>query len=223
MDNRTKPRKLTHKPVTINGAIKAHCFDINDEGMYIQTEAEFKSNDIITLDFILEDRNISAKASVRHLEPGFGFGTKFLEMKPVDKALLRRFLSSETIMESDVKIALLIDGNERSRSTYKHRLLQDRISVMEAPNGNEAFKILQLTKPDVVVLDIQIEGISAFKILQFMRTKPDLLKVPTVILTSRFIPEEVDKVHALGVKDYLAKAMTTPNILSEKIKQLLKD
>jgi len=223
MHGRGKPRVLVQKPVLINDSIKAHCFDINEEGMYIQTDAEFRSKDVIDLKFEIDNRNISVKASVRHLEPGFGFGIRFINLTAEHKALLIRFLKVKGFSEQPLKIALLIDANVQSRAVYKARLQQDGYSVLESSTGTEAFKILQITRPDIVILDIQIEGINAYKLLQFMQTKPELKEVPAVILTTRFIPEEVDKVLALGVKDYLVKATTSPNNLCEKIKRFTRE
>ncbi|MBI5640768.1 MAG: response regulator [Nitrospirae bacterium] len=221
MNERTKPRVLIQKEVTINGLINAFGFDLNEEGMYLQTDVEFRQNDIVTVDFEIEGRQLSIKAAVRHIEPGFGFGVKFVNLSPDYKTTLARFLKISGAAESNLKIALIIDGNSQTRAVYKTRLNHDGFNVIEATNGSEAFKVLQLTKPDIVVLDIQIEGISAYKILQYMQTKEELKCVPTLMLATRFIPEEAQKLLSLGCKDYLIKGTTTPKIFSEKVHKMI--
>ncbi len=222
MEKRTRSRLLAQKAVTVNGTLRAHCFDISYEGMYVHTDAEFKLNDVVTLGFLIEDKEITSKASIRHLEPGFGFGAKFLEMKQEDKMLLERFLPSESLGGNGSRVALLISESGKNSPAYKYKLQQDQFSVMEATDGNEAFRVLQSVKPGIVVLDIQIGGLSAFKIIQFMKTKAELRDVPVIIFASRFIAEEADKLYALGVNDFLVRAVTPPKLLSERIKQLLK-
>ena len=221
MEDRLKPRIMTQIDVTINGIVKAYCFDINDEGMYVQSERDFKENSLINLDFALEDRPLKIKASVRHTEKGFGFGAKFINPTSEEKDVLRSFVSAQTAGEANLKIALLIDSNEQSRSVYKYRLTHDGFSVIEAKNGGDAIKMLQLTKPELVVLDMQTEGISAYKILQYIQTRDDLRGVPALILTNRFIPEEAEKLLGLGCRDYLIKATTSPNVFSEKVKKIM--
>jgi CheY-like chemotaxis protein len=221
MNARTKPRVLTQKEVTINGSIHAHCFDINEEGMYIQTETVFTSKDVIDLNFEVDGKIISVKASVRHLEPDFGIGVKFINLGPEDKAALGKFITIKSSAESGLKLVMIVDSSEQQRAVYKYRLQQDGCGVIEAANGTDAFKILQLTQPDIVVLDNQSEGINAFKLLQFMKTKAELKDIPAIILTSRFIPEELNQAMSLGIKDYLVKATTSPNKLSEKVLKLL--
>jgi CheY-like chemotaxis protein len=223
MNARTKPRVLTQKKVVINGDIQAHCFDINEEGMYIQTETVFKSKDVIDLNFEIDTKNIEVKASVRHMEAGFGFGVKFINLDPGDRDALNKFIAIKSSAESGLKLVLLVISSEQQRAVYKYRLQQDGCSIIESANGTDAFKVLQLTQPDLVVLDSQCEGINAFKLLQFMKTKEELKDVPAIILTSRFIPEELNQAMSLGIKDYLVKATTSPNKLSEKILKLLED
>ncbi len=231
VDRRTRPRILTQRAITVNGDLKVHCFDISYEGMYVHTEAEFnmyvhteaefKLNDVITLDFIIEGKDITAKASIRHIEPGFGFGAKFIEMNPDDKMLLMHLLPAESVNSAGLRIALLIADSGKNSPAYKYRLQQDQFSVIEATDGNEAFRVLQTTKPDIVILDSQIKGISASKILQFMKARTELREVPVIMFASGFASEEVERFHALGINDLLVRAVTPPNILSEKIKQLL--
>jgi hypothetical protein len=43
------------------------------------------------------------------------------------------------------------------------------------------------------------------------------------MLTTRFIPEEADKVQSLGVRDYLIKFKTAPKALSDKVKDFLSE
>jgi CheY-like chemotaxis protein len=229
MNDRVRARVLTQLSVTISGHshvgygdTKATCFDINEEGMYIQTEAEFKSGDILNLEFVLDSRKMKLKASVRHIEPEFGFGVKFINLSPEDKISLKRFLGEQGAGEVNLKIALLIDSSSQPLTVYRHRLTQDGFSVIVALNGNEAVKALQLTKPHIVIIDMQTEGISVYKILQFMQSREELKSVPALILTNRFVPEEAEKLIALCCRDYLVKATTSPNIFSERVKKILK-
>jgi len=221
MGDRVKPRILTQLEVTINGTLKAYCFDINEEGMYVQTERDFKESSLINLDFSIDGTQLNLRAAVRHIEPGFGFGVKFISPAPADKTALKRFVTAKSGADSSLKIALLVDSNEQSRSVYKYRLTHDGFGVIEAKNGSDAVKLLQLTKPEVVIIDMQTEGISVYKILQYMQTKEELKYVPSLIMTNRFVPEEAEKLLGLGCRDYLIKATTTPHTFSEKVKKLL--
>lgn len=225
MRDRKVERVLIKKDVIINGSLKARVFDISEGGMYIYTQAEFNSGDLLELDFDVDGVPIKVKARVQHTQLGVGIGVKFSGLPHEDamriKKLLERLQHVSPVEVSGKKKVLLIDNDVRSKSVYKMRLLRDDFTVFEASNYLEAVKLLQESKPDIVVLDLWQEGMDGFNILQLMQINPDLKMVPVLILSTRSVPTDIEKAMALGAKDYLLKMTTTPIRLSEKIRTTL--
>ncbi len=224
MKGRIKKRALIRKDVIINDIIKGCAFDVSLDGMYIHTqETYFKENEQLTLRFDIDGKNTDIKAAVRHLEPGFGIGVKFLNMSPDMQTDIKKFLISalNSTVKTTHRVALLVISQEKPRSVYKLKLQQEGLCVLEASNGKEAIKFLKLSIPDIVIIDMQVEGISAVKIIQFMRTLEDMENVPVIALSTRYLSEEVDQTVALGVSEYLVKATTSPNILCNKVNKIL--
>jgi CheY-like chemotaxis protein len=221
MHGRQKQRVLVQKPVKINGNMDAICFDLNEEGMYIQTDAKFATSSVVNVDFEIDGRPIKVKASVRHLDEGFGVGVKFINLQPQDKMVIKEALNLNGQPSQDLRTVLIVDGNDQSRAIYNYTFQQEGFRVIETRNGNDAFKILQQTRPDFVIIDNKIEGINAFKVLQFMQTRDDLKEVPSIMLTTRFVAHEADKTLSLGVKEYLVKSSTSPKVLLEKVRNIL--
>ena len=222
MRDRKVERVLIKKEVTINGSLKAQAFDISEGGMYIYTQAEFNSGDLLELDFDVDGVPIKVKARVQHTQLGVGIGVKFSGLSHEDsiriKRLLERLQHVSPVEVSGKKKVLLIDNDVRSKSVYKMRLLRDDFTVFEASNYLEAVKLLQESKPDIVVLDLWQEGMDGLNILQLMQINPDLRIIPVLILSTRNVATDVEKAMALGAKDYLLKMTTTPIKLSEKIR-----
>lgn len=224
MRDRKVERVLIKKDVIINGSLKAQAFDISEGGMYIHTEADFTPGSVIELRFDVDDEPVKVKARIQHTQLGVGIGVKFIGLPHEDAMRIKRLLEKlQHVSPVEVpgkKKVLLIDNDVRSKSVYKMRLLRDDFTVIEASNYPEAVKLLQDSKPDIVVLDIWQEGIDGFKILQLMQINPDLKMVPVLILSTRSVPTDVEKAMALGAKDYLLKMTTTPIKLSEKIRAI---
>ena len=222
MRDRKVERILIKKEVTINDNLKAQAFDISEGGMYIYTQAEFNSGDLLELDFDVDGVPIKVKARVQHTQLGVGIGVKFSGLSHEEsiriKRLLERLQHVSPVEVSGKKKVLLIDNDVRSKSVYKMRLLRDDFTVFEASNYLEAVKLLQESKPDIVVLDLWQEGMDGFNILQLMQINPDLRIIPVLILSTRNVATDVEKAMALGAKDYLLKMTTTPIKLSEKIR-----
>lgn len=224
MRDRKVERVLIKKDVIINGSLKAQAFDISEGGMYIYTQAEFNSGDILELDFDVDGVPIKVKARVQHTQLGVGIGVKFSGLSHEEsiriKRLLERLQHVSPVEVSGKKKVLLIDNDVRSKSVYKMRLLRDDFTVFEASNYLEAVKLLQESKPDIVVLDLWQEGMDGLNILQMMQINPDLRIIPVLILSTRNVATDVEKAMALGAKDYLLKMTTTPIKLSEKIRAI---
>jgi CheY-like chemotaxis protein len=224
MRDRKVERVLIKKDVIINGSLKAQAFDISEGGMYIYTQAEFNSGDLLDLDFDVDGVPIKVKARVQHTQLGVGIGVKFSGLSHEEsiriKRLLERLQHVSPVEVSGKKKVLLIDNDVRSKSVYKMRLLRDDFTVFEASNYLEAVKLLQESKPDIVVLDLWQEGMDGLNILQMMQINPDLRIIPVLILSTRNVATDVEKAMALGAKDYLLKMTTTPIKLSEKIRAI---
>ncbi len=83
-----------------------------------------------------------------------------------------------------------------------------------------ALNMVVLKKPDVVLLDVMMPGISGLDILGQMRSKDALKHIPTIILTSATDPETKLKALELGATDFLAKPVD-PSELALRLRNTL--
>jgi len=98
------------------------------------------------------------------------------------------------------KTVCIIDDEFRSRERVRKLLKEDPgfIITGEADNGRDAVELINQNKPDLVILDIKMPGLSGFQILQEAEHKP------TVIFVTAYNEHAVEAfaVHAI---DYLLK------------------
>lgn len=223
-EQREKKRVLIQESVLINGIIRANALDISEEGMYISTQAEFVSGAVLELSFRLKDKDLRLKAIVQHIQPGIGMGLRFLNLSPQTYSVIRSFVeeAAEVALKPRERVILLVDDSTQSRAIYRNKLTLDGFTVIEASDGIEALKSLQENKPDLVIIDLWMEGIDGFKLLQLMNLNPDLKNIPVLILSARSVPGDIQKALALGAKDFLPKMTTTPLKLSERVKEYFK-
>ena len=69
----------------------------------------------------------------------------------------------------------------------------------------KALELMLRERPQVVLLDIKMPGMSGFDILEAMRVYPSLQHIPVIVLTSIDDPETKLKALGLGASDFLAK------------------
>lgn len=222
-ENREKKRVLIwEEDILINGIIKANALDISEDGMYIVTESDLPSGSVLDVTFKIHDAPVKLKAMVQHSQPGVGMGVKFIELTHDQLLLIRKYVKhvKEVTAEKGERKVLLMDDDAQSRAAFRSKLSLEGYIVIEASNGVETMKHLQDLKPDLVIMDLWMEGMDGFKILQLMRQNAELKDIPVVVLSARATPVDLHRATALGASDFLPKTATTPLNLVEKVREL---
>ncbi len=98
---------------------------------------------------------------------------------------------------------LLVDDEERFRETLAKRLKETGYEVDGAGNGMEALELLASRKYDIVILDIQMPGLSGIETLSEIRTRH--IGVEVIMLTGHGDVSSAVEGMRLGAYDYLMK------------------
>lgn len=225
-------RLMIKKDVMINGSIKGNTVEISEGDMLLYSPVPFIIGRIIELSFSLVDGMppIKLRARVQTVQEGVGVGVSFTGISQADKEWLKRFImenapaqpvKQESPAGDTRKKVLLVDDSVTARATYKNKLVLSNYNVREASSGMEAIKSITEEIPDLIVLDMQMEGMDGTKLLQFVRSNDAWKNVKVLMLSGRITPQETDRISALGVSGILSKMITTPNKLADQIKQIL--
>ena len=116
---------------------------------------------------------------------------------------------------------LVVDDEPDITALVAYHLARAGYRVSTAANGTEALKAAQEERPDVVVLDLMLPGMSGWDVLQELRRSEDTREVGVILLTSR--REEVDRIRglSLGADDYITKPFS-PAELALRVAALLR-
>ena len=75
-------------------------------------------------------------------------------------------------------------------------------------SGKNAIHMLTSLKPDLVLLDIVMPGISGLDVLNFMRTDPRLIGIPVIIISFNSMPSDKQTCLEAGANEYLTKPVS---------------
>ncbi|MDD4570503.1 MAG: response regulator transcription factor [Tepidanaerobacteraceae bacterium] len=97
---------------------------------------------------------------------------------------------------------LVVDDEEKIVNLVKNYLEKEGFEVFTADSGNEALKLFESEKPDLVVLDLMMPDMSGYDVC---RRICSVSKTPVIMLTAK--TDEVDKLLGLelGADDYITK------------------
>ena len=112
---------------------------------------------------------------------------------------------------------LVVDDDEGIRSLVKRYLNENKYLITTAASAEDAFKISEIIKFDLIILDIMMPGKSG---LEFIKENKKNLNTPVILLTAK--GQANDRVEGLevGADDYLPKPFE-PKELLLRIKNIL--
>jgi two-component system, cell cycle response regulator DivK len=111
-------------------------------------------------------------------------------------------------------LVLLVDDFEDNRDLYAEYLVYRGYHVVTADNGADGVRIACERRPDIILLDLRMPGMSGHEALQQMKAQPDLASVPVVALTAHALDDERRKAIALGFDAFIAKPCLPDDLVS---------
>ena len=106
---------------------------------------------------------------------------------------------------------LIVEDDAGIRETLKYNLSNAGFSVQEAGDGASGLRTARTGKPDIVLLDLMLPGMSG---LDFCRALRKTSQVPIIILTAK--DSELDKILGLelGADDYITKPFSVREVVA---------
>jgi EAL domain-containing protein (putative c-di-GMP-specific phosphodiesterase class I)/DNA-binding response OmpR family regulator/GGDEF domain-containing protein len=94
--------------------------------------------------------------------------------------------------------------------------------VHTASDGEEAVRQFELTRPDCVILDVNMPKKTGIEVCHDIRQRADGRRLPILMLTGRNDVVSISEAFAAGASDFAQKGMN-PRLLVERVRFLLRD
>ena len=113
---------------------------------------------------------------------------------------------------------LVADDDQDLLDLVAFTLAQSGFLALKATDGRGALRLFTAEVPDLLILDINMPGMSGFQVCEEVRRKS---RVPVIMLTVRGEEEDLVRALELGADDYLNKPFS-PRTLLARVKALLR-
>lgn len=100
---------------------------------------------------------------------------------------------------------LVVEDNAQNMMVTTMALKTLGYMLFEAMDGEEALRVAEREKPDLVLLDLQIPKVEGLEVVKRMRKMPGLEKVPVIAVTAFAMKGDRDRAINAGCSGYLAK------------------
>jgi diguanylate cyclase (GGDEF)-like protein/PAS domain S-box-containing protein len=109
---------------------------------------------------------------------------------------------------------LLVDDNEMNRDVLSRRLKQRGFDVIVAADGPQALVLASANAFDLVLLDVEMPGISGLEVLATLRRTRSATDLPVIMVTARSEGTDIVEAFRLGANDYVTKPIDFPVALA---------
>jgi len=106
---------------------------------------------------------------------------------------------------------LVVEDDEGIREMLKYNLVAAGFSVQEASDGAAGLRSARTSRPDLILLDLMLPGMSGFDFCRALRKSS---RVPVIMITAK--DAEIDKIVGLelGADDYITKPFSVREVLA---------
>lgn len=115
----------------------------------------------------------------------------------------------------------MAEDNPVNRELLRELLENRGYDVVEAPNGQEALRMVDETQPDILLLDIGMPILDGYAVARRIRDNPALARLPLLAITAYAMRGDREKILHSGFDGYLSKPVN-PCALADELDRLLR-
>ena len=108
---------------------------------------------------------------------------------------------------------LVVDDILANVRLLEAKLTAEYFEVVTAMNGVDALESVQRTRPDIILLDVEMPRMDGYEFAAHVRSDPEAKDVPIIMITSRVSDRHKARAIELGVNDYLGKPYQETKLL----------
>ncbi len=122
----------------------------------------------------------------------------------------------------DRPVAMVVDDSITVRRVMERFLERNGLRVVTARDGIDAISVLQDSRPDIILLDIEMPNMDGYEFATHVRNDERVSEVPIIMITSRVGDKHRARAIEIGVNDYLGKPYQDSQLLNA-IRRLLEE
>jgi DNA-binding response OmpR family regulator len=114
---------------------------------------------------------------------------------------------------------VIVDDDRTTRERLTEILERSGWLVSQAPSGLRLLSLLEVDRPDVILLDVAMSWINGFELCRAMKANTNYRNIPVVFISGRSAPADIETGLSCGAADYFVKPIDTQRLL-ERLREL---
>src|SRR5579883_1551774 len=126
-------------------------------------------------------------------------------------------LETETVHLYQV---LALDDDVHFLKVLEKALAPEKVRLTTATTATAFWEMLELTSPDLVILDVEVPGINGVELCRVLRTDSRWSQIPVMFLTGHIDTETVKSVYDAGADDFVSKSLVKSELVTRMLNRL---
>ena len=112
-----------------------------------------------------------------------------------------------------MKLILIVEDNDKNLKLVRDVLQVKGYATLEAGNAEDGIALARARLPDLVLMDIQLPGMSGIEAIGLLRADPATAAIPVVAVTASVMPQDRNKITEAGFDAYVGKPINLKEFL----------
>ena len=119
-----------------------------------------------------------------------------------------------------MSLILIVEDNEKNLKLVRDVLQVKGYATIEAGTGEDGVRLALEHRPDLVLMDIQLPGISGIDALRALRADPATATIPVIAVTASVMQQDRSMITEAGFDGYIGKPLNLKEFL-EAVRAML--
>jgi DNA-binding response OmpR family regulator len=120
-----------------------------------------------------------------------------------------------------MKKILIIEDDQIIANIYRNKLAVEGYTTEAAPDGETGLKLMHTFKPQIIIIDLMLPGISGVDVIKEIRGEEEFAKVPIVVFSNTYLTNLVQEAWRAGANKCLSKSSCTPKDVIEIVRNTI--
>ena len=112
------------------------------------------------------------------------------------------------------KTILIVEDNELNMKLFHDLLEAHGYNILQTRDGMEALRLARSSKPDLILMDIQLPEVSGLEVTKWIKEDDDLRAIPVIAVTAFAMKGDEEKIREGGCEAYIAKPISVAHFLA---------
>ncbi|MDZ8225352.1 MULTISPECIES: response regulator [unclassified Nostoc] len=123
------------------------------------------------------------------------------------------FNIDQPLQSHQVRRILLVEDHYLNRLLLSDYLIYSGYDVESLSEGSTFFSTIEKFQPDLMLLDLKLPDVDGYSLLKQVQQKPDLSKIPIIVVSAFAFKADQDLAMSLGARRYFVKPIKLKDLI----------